>query len=107
MLTVTDAAREKFMKFLADEGKKDAYVRIYVSGVGWGGPKYGLTLDESVQEGKDIVEESGTVKIIFDQGISNYLDGKAIDFQDGPKGGFSVTDHKPTVKQCQCDGGCC
>jgi len=34
MLTVTDAAREKFMKFLADEGKKDAYVRIYVSGVG-------------------------------------------------------------------------
>lgn len=34
MLKVTDAAKEKFIKFLADEGKKDGYVRIYVSGVG-------------------------------------------------------------------------
>jgi Fe-S cluster assembly iron-binding protein IscA len=34
MLNVTEAAREKFKEFLADEEKKDAYVRIYVSGVG-------------------------------------------------------------------------
>ncbi len=34
MLTVTTAAREKFKEFLAEEGKNDAYVRIYVSGVG-------------------------------------------------------------------------
>jgi Fe-S cluster assembly iron-binding protein IscA len=34
MLNVTNAAKEKFTEFLADEGKKDAYIRIYVSGVG-------------------------------------------------------------------------
>jgi Fe-S cluster assembly iron-binding protein IscA len=34
MLKVTDAAKEKFVEFLAEEEKKDAYVRISVSGVG-------------------------------------------------------------------------
>ncbi len=34
MLTVTNTAKEKFKEFLAEEGKQDAYVRIYVSGVG-------------------------------------------------------------------------
>lgn len=34
MLKVTDAAKEKFVEFLNDEGKHDAYIRIYVSGVG-------------------------------------------------------------------------
>lgn len=104
MLKVTDAAKEKFIEFLAEEGKKDGYVRIYVSGVGWGGPKYGLTLDESVQEGKDVIEESGEIKIVFDRGISDFVDGKSIDYHDGPQGGFSITD--PGASQ-QCDGGCC
>ncbi len=34
MLTVTTAAKEKFKEFLAEEDKMDAYIRIYVSGVG-------------------------------------------------------------------------
>jgi Fe-S cluster assembly iron-binding protein IscA len=34
MFTVTDKAKEKFVEFLNEEGKKDAYVRIYISGVG-------------------------------------------------------------------------
>jgi Fe-S cluster assembly iron-binding protein IscA len=61
-----------------------------------------LTLDESFQEEKDIIEELGEVKIIFDRGISNFLEGKSIDYLDGPRGGFAVTD--PTADD-QC-GGC-
>ncbi len=34
MFKLTEAARDKFLESLAEEGKKDAYVRIYVSGVG-------------------------------------------------------------------------
>jgi iron-sulfur cluster assembly accessory protein len=107
MIYVSDSAKEKFVEFMSTEEKKDAYVRIYVSGVGWGGPRYGLTLDESVQEGKDIVEDTGAFKVIFDRGIANFVDGKSIDYHDGPHGGFSITDQKPIEKQCQCDGGCC
>lgn len=34
MFKVTDSARDKFKEILSQEGKEDAYVRIYVSGVG-------------------------------------------------------------------------
>jgi len=34
MLQVTDTAKEKFVEFINEEKKEDAYVRIYVSGVG-------------------------------------------------------------------------
>lgn len=104
MLSITEAAQVKFKEFLMEEGKNDAYIRIYVSGVGWGGPRYGLTLDESVQEGKDVVEEAGEVKIVFDQGIANFVEGKSVDYHDGPGGGFSITD---PGKDSKCDGGCC
>ncbi len=34
MLTVTNAAKEKFKEYLAEEEKTNAHIRIYVSGVG-------------------------------------------------------------------------
>jgi Fe-S cluster assembly iron-binding protein IscA len=34
MFKVTEIARDKFKEILAQEGKADGYVRIYVSGVG-------------------------------------------------------------------------
>jgi Fe-S cluster assembly iron-binding protein IscA len=34
MIVVSDKAKEKFLEFLSSEEKKDAFVRIYVSGVG-------------------------------------------------------------------------
>ncbi len=66
-----------------------------------------MTLDESVQEGKDVVEDLGELKVVFDQGIANFVDGKAIDFHDGPQAGFSITDPVPKDNDCQCEGGCC
>jgi len=34
VLSISEAAQEKFKEFLTEEGKSDAYIRIYVSGVG-------------------------------------------------------------------------
>ena len=34
MIHVSDSAKEKFVEFMSTEEKKDACVRIYVSGVG-------------------------------------------------------------------------
>ena len=34
MLSISEAAKEKFKEFLVEEGKSDSYIRIYVSGVG-------------------------------------------------------------------------
>jgi len=104
MLQVTDTAKEKFVEFINEEKKEDAYVRIYVSGVGWGGPKYGLTLEESVQEDKDVVNEVNGLKIVFEKSIAYFLDGKTVDYHDGPRGGFSINDGSPNKScgDCSC-----
>ena len=34
MLQVSETAKEKFVQFLNEEEKSDAYVRIYLSGMG-------------------------------------------------------------------------
>ncbi len=34
MVSLTDAAKNKFKEYLTEEGKPEAYIRIYVSGVG-------------------------------------------------------------------------
>jgi Fe-S cluster assembly iron-binding protein IscA len=32
------------------------------------------------------------LKFVFAKDISHFLDGKSIDYHDGPRGGFSITD---------------
>jgi len=63
-----------------------------------------LTLEESVQEEKDVVEEKGTVKFVYEKTIGSYLDNKLIDFHEGPRGGFSISDAAPGGP---CDGCSC
>jgi len=63
-----------------------------------------LTLEESFQEEKDLSEDLGDVKVVYDQGIASFVDGKTVDFHDGPQAGFSITDPGSADK---CDGGCC
>ena len=63
-----------------------------------------MTLEESAQEGKDVTEDMGDLKLVYDQGISSFVDGKTVDFHDGPQAGFSITDPGAVDK---CDGGCC
>jgi Fe-S cluster assembly iron-binding protein IscA len=63
-----------------------------------------LTLDESIQEEKDIVEDLGSLKIVFDKGIAHFMNGKSIDYQDGPQGGFAINDGSPgkNCGDCSC-----
>ncbi len=63
-----------------------------------------MTLDESVQEEKDVVEEKGSVKFVYDKTIASYVTGKQIDYHEGPRGGFSITDAAPGGP---CDGCSC
>ena len=104
MLQVSETAKTKFQEFLAEEQKDNAHIRIYVSGMGWGGPRYGLTLDESVQEDKDVVEEAEGIKFVYEKSIAYFLDGKSIDYQDGPRGGFSINSGEPgnSCGDCSC-----
>ena len=51
-----------------------------------------MTLDESIQDDKDVVEDSGDLKFVYENEITSFVDGKSIDYLEGPSGGFSITD---------------
>ncbi|HSW35155.1 MAG TPA: hypothetical protein VLH18_00990 [Candidatus Limnocylindrales bacterium] len=39
-----------------------------------------------------MVEEIEGLKFVYDRGLSPHMEGKMIDYRDGPSGGFSVNE---------------
>jgi iron-sulfur cluster assembly protein len=54
-------------------------VRIYLAGVGWGGPRFQLALDELKNENDKVVESEG-IKLVYDSKIEAYLRGSVVDY---------------------------
>lgn len=70
-----DALKEKY-----NFDEKDKNVRIFIKGIGWGGPKFGITLD-SVKENDQIKELDG-ITIIVENDLLELYSGFDIDFLD-------------------------
>lgn len=61
--------------------KGKSAIRIVVQGIGWGGPKLGLVLDE--QKNEDMTFEVDGLKIIVENGISKALSNIFISYHKG------------------------
>lgn len=95
-LTVSKAASEKLAEY---QGKN---IRVYIAGAGWGGPRFGLALDEPKKD--DFVFERNGVNFIVDKQLENMLPQLHIDYQTSFAGeGFVVN----TGTDSSCDSGCC
>jgi len=63
---------------------------VYISGVGWGGPNFGLALDESTRE-EDTIFTAGEVKFAVDKGTEPHLCGAVLDYsRSWLGGGFTI-----------------
>ena len=86
-IKVTDKASKELLAVLKDQESKK--IRLFIQGVGWGGPRLGLALDE-LKEMDETVLTNG-IEIIFDRNEKDYLDNSVIDFEDSFMGsGFVV-----------------
>lgn len=65
-------------KYNFDEADKN--IRIFIKGFGWGGPKFGITLD-GVKENDQIKELDG-INIIVEKDLLELYGGFDIDFLD-------------------------
>lgn len=84
MLTMTKKAEERIMEL-----KKDApqsIVRIYMEGIGWGGPRIGLALEESAKEGEQI-QKIGDVQFVVDLALQGLFSKGELDYRRGIFGG--------------------
>ena len=87
MVQITDTARDKIQEVLDQNAGK--YLRIYFDGVGWGGPRMGMALDEP-QDNEQPVQVNGIDVFIADF-AKPFVDGATVDYIKQPHGeGFII-----------------
>ncbi len=90
-ITLTEAAAVKVKGLREQEGKKDASLRVYISGGGCSGYSYGLTLEENTSRTDLVFEEYG-VKVLVDPESMKMLKGCVVDYTESISAtGFTVS----------------
>jgi len=91
----------EIQKILDSQADKPKSVRIFIAGIGWGGPSLGLGLDEKKPE--DVMEEAFGTKFIMAKDIFDQMGEVTVEYK---MNGFSVipTDQEPT--DCGSCSGC-
>jgi iron-sulfur cluster assembly accessory protein len=115
-LTLTNEAAKVVKDLLAEQDRNDLTLRVYIAGSGCSGLKYGMALDENIEDGDQIFESNG-IRLVVDEESLPYLAGAVVDYIDTPEGGgFRV--ENPNAAGCSCgstgcgteeeshDGGC-
>ena len=100
-ITVTEAAASKIKELLAEEGKSDSGLRVFVQGGGCSGFQYGLMIEESGGVGDQAFESNG-IKLFVDPVSVSYLKGAEVDFVDTITGGGFTIKNPNATSTCGC-----
>ena len=101
IITVTESAAGKIRDLLAEEGKTDSGLRVFVQGGGCSGFQYGLMIEEGGGVG-DMLFESNGVKLFIDPVSISYLRGAEVDFVDTITGGGFTIKNPNATSTCGC-----
>jgi iron-sulfur cluster assembly accessory protein len=105
MIDITESAATKIKDLLAEQGKTDHALRIFVRGMSCSGPAYGMALDNEPRDDDAIAEFNG-LKVVVDALSAQYVEGAQVDWVDGLMGrGFTVSN--PTYQAQSGGGGGC
>ena len=100
-LLFTAAAAHKVHELIAEEGNPALKLRVFVTGGGCSGFKYGFTFDENVEDG-DLQVENGGVTLLVDPMSLQYLTGAEIDYKDDVNGAQFVIRNPQATTTCGC-----
>jgi iron-sulfur cluster insertion protein len=98
---VTEAAAGKIRDLLAEEGKTDSGLRVFVQGGGCSGFQYGLMIEEAGGVGDQLFESNG-VRLYVDPVSLSYLKGAEVDFVDTITGGGFTIKNPNATSTCGC-----
>lgn len=91
-INISEKAQEAIKKQLEDKNREDTFLRIFIKGIGWGGPTFGITLEGSTDNEKDYYEEVNGLKMIIEKDLLNQFKDFKIDYSDGWfRKGFTIT----------------
>jgi len=100
-LIFTDSAANKVKKLIEEEGNSDLKLRVFVSGGGCSGFKYGFTFDELINKDDTVMETNG-VKLLIDPMSFQYLVGAEIDFEENLQGAQFIIKNPGATSTCGC-----
>ncbi len=98
-VTLPESAVKTLTDILKDNQDRPNSIRVYFAGVGWGGPSFGIALDEQKADDLEFTTE-GLQFIMNEKEHSEYGDITIIDTGYG----FRVTPEN--MKDDGCGGGC-
>jgi iron-sulfur cluster insertion protein len=101
VILVTESAAGKIRDLLAEEGKPDSGLRVFVQGGGCSGFQYGLMIEEGVGVGDQLFESNG-VRLYVDPVSLSYLKGAEVDFVDTITGGGFTIKNPNATSTCGC-----
>ena len=100
-INITNKAIVEVKKVLKEKNSTNESnkIRIFLAGIGWGGPKFNLALDE--QKENDEIYSEDSVDFIADKSLIDQYGSFKIDFSDFfLKRGFSVYPYSRSASTC-------
>ena len=100
-ITLESSAIVKIKDLLADEEVKGLKLRIYVSGGGCSGFKYGFTFDDTQNE-DDFIVDQDEVSLLVDAHSMQYLTGSVIGYKTSLMGSQFEIKNPAATSTCGC-----
>jgi iron-sulfur cluster assembly protein len=86
-MEITDIAQGKIKEVLDNNPGK--YLRVVFSGIGWGGPKLGLVLDEPKDKEKTTLVNG--IEVLISDEAKHFADASTIDYiKENYREGFTI-----------------
>jgi len=101
LVQITDAASQKILDLLEQEGNADYALRLQVVGGGCSGFQYRLAFDDQIAEDDELLEEKG-IKLVVDPLSARYVEGASIDYVETELGAGFKIDNPNVVSTCGC-----
>jgi iron-sulfur cluster insertion protein len=100
-ILLTDSAARKVRELIAEEGRDDLALRVYINGGGCSGFQYGFAFEEGSEEDDLKVEQSG-VTVLVDPISLQYLEGAELDYSESLRGAQFVVRNPNAKTTCGC-----
>lgn len=98
IVKISEVALKEFKELLKDNKIETNTVRIVISGIGWGGPRFGLVLDE--QKENDVFEKVEDMTFLVEEDINKEYG--CLQIKSGEENGYGGLSIEPETSS----GGC-
>lgn len=79
-INITDKASQQLKNMQQEQEQTSKKIRIMLTGIGWGGPRFDVALDEPTENDKSF--KTDDFEFIVEPRLANYADSLTIDYRD-------------------------